>query len=101
MHETLLEAANILDVSEIEVLRRAFLSWHAKEASMEELERTLSASLKNETLPHWAQHYAREVIEEFEQQYNKSCQCISLFFMLLTAGRRFRYLKSKSGTMAF
>jgi len=95
MREFLIEAANILDVSEFEVLRRAYHSWHGSEASPQELDRTYAAYLQASCLPAWAQHYARKVTDEFQTQHAARCRCPA-WFLLVVTGKSIRYREDRN-----
>jgi len=86
MRELFVEAANILDVGEFEVLRRAYQNWHGTEASPQELEQTYSRYLQANHLPAWAQHYARCVTRDFQAQALAG-QGHMTWLLLLVAGR--------------
>ena len=84
--EVLLKAANILDTSEFEVLRRAYVNWHGSEAPGGLLQATFSLYLKTQELPHWAKHYALQVVQAFEAELQKEGQLLRLFFLLFAGG---------------
>ncbi len=80
--EVLLKAANILDISEYEVLRRAYVNWHGSEAPSRLLQITFSLYLQSQELPHWAKHYALQIIQSFEAELQKEGQLLRLFYLL-------------------
>jgi hypothetical protein len=59
------EAANILEVSEYEVMRRAYAHWHGAPAPGAAIDRAFSRYLKEDDPPYWARHYADQVVREF------------------------------------
>jgi hypothetical protein len=61
------QAANILDISEHAVIEQAYNAWfgHAPEPRL--VDRAFGSYLDGEAAPHWARHYARGVVREFEQ----------------------------------
>ena len=59
------EAANILEISEYEVLRRAYAHWHGREAHAATIDQAFSRHLKEEEPPYWARHYADQLVREF------------------------------------
>ncbi len=69
--ELLTRAANILDTSEYEVLRRAYRAWHGHPAPETELQRAFRLSLRRNELPPWARAYTLQVVQRFEADYRR------------------------------
>ena len=69
---SIVQAANILEISEYDVLGRAYIAWYGRAASNATIQRVFSDYIKNLRPPHWAQHYARKVIEDFEREHCQS-----------------------------
>jgi hypothetical protein len=94
--EVLTTAANILDISEYEVLGRAYAHWHGTKAPAPVLQSTFSTYLRTQELPHWAKHYAIQIIQAFEAELQKEGQWLQLFCVLfingLTRRRRAHHL---------
>ena len=89
--EVLTRAANILDISEYEVLGRAYVHWHGSDAPNQVLQLTFSAYLKTQELPHWAKHYALHIIQTFEAELHREGEFIKLMWLVLMgAHTRFR-----------
>ncbi len=84
----LTEAANILDTSEFEVLRRAHIYWYGQPASDTQLAPVFAAWLTEQKLPVWARHYVNQVIRDFEKQLGTPCRCLALLWMWLISARR-------------
>ena len=76
------EAANILDISEYDVLNNAYEHWYGKNASIELINRAFSDYLKTQQPPHWARHYALDIIARFESEMNAKCKCFGLLLLL-------------------
>ncbi len=83
----LTDAANILEVSEYEVMRRAYRYWHGREAPAAVLGEAFSVYLREGTVPHWARHYAAHVVTSFEDELDRGCACLRLLWLLLASGR--------------
>ena len=64
--EIITSAANILEISEYEVLIRAYRKWHGVNAAQQLIQKIFSDYLNNNLVPYWARHYALEVIRAFE-----------------------------------
>lgn len=84
----LTEAANILDTSEFEVLRRAYLHWYGKLPAESELGSIFADWMSRQQLPAWARHYVARVIREFEQELRQPCRCFALLWLWLVRARR-------------
>jgi hypothetical protein len=80
--EVLTKAANILDISEYEVLSRAYVHWHGSDAPNRVLQLTFSAYLKTQELPHWANHYALQIIQAFEAELQREGEFLKLAWLL-------------------
>lgn len=76
------QAANILDISEFEVLHHAYEHWYGKTAPVEEINHAFSHYLTNQEVPHWGRHYALDVIASFEAEITAKCECLDLFWQL-------------------
>ena len=76
------DAANILDTSEYDVFFQAYTHWYGKAAPTDVINRAFSAYLKYQQTPHWARHYALEVIARFETEIASTCKCFGLFWQL-------------------
>ncbi|KPJ93332.1 MAG: hypothetical protein AMJ53_07460 [Gammaproteobacteria bacterium SG8_11] len=81
--EVLTKAANILDISEYEVLSRAYAHWHGSDAPKSILQLTFSTYLKTQELPHWAKHYALQIIQAFEAELQREGEFIKLAWLLV------------------
>ena len=64
MVESVLRAANILHVDELEVFRLADQYWSRQ---AEDLNAAFEKFLKQQHVPHWVLHFARTVIKAYEQ----------------------------------
>jgi hypothetical protein len=60
------QAANILDVSEYEVLRRAYAAQFGAPDGFAVVERVFAEYLAGSDTPYWARRYAWNVIREYE-----------------------------------
>ncbi len=58
----IVDAAARLDLGEFEVLRLSYRWWFGAEAEARALERVFAAYMFRQQCPHWARHYAREVL---------------------------------------
>ena len=76
------KAANILDISEFDVLQHAYQHWYGETAPVELLDRAFSNYLTKQELPHWGRHYALDVIAGFETEIAAQCECLSLYWQL-------------------
>ena len=84
--EVLTRAANILDVSEFEVLQRAYRHWFGDQAPAQLIASTFSSYMKTRQLPHWARHYAVKVIDAFEAELRREGESLQLAWLLLRGG---------------
>ena len=82
------QAANILDISEYDLLARAYRAWHGTAPCDRTLSRTFRQHLGQGRTPGWALHYARRVIAEFERHEAAP----GWLGFLVRAGRRARAL---------
>ena len=57
-----MEAANTLNLREIDFFRLAYRRWHARDAADSEMEKIYAAYMFHDTVPPWVRHAAREVI---------------------------------------
>jgi len=62
------QAANILELSEYELFRRAYRQWHGCEPSEAALGRAYGRHFQGGGTPHWVRDYARAIILEFERE---------------------------------
>ncbi|WP_455211212.1 hypothetical protein [Kaarinaea lacus] len=85
--EVLTRAANILDISEYEVLNRAYTHWHGSDAPNRVLQKTFSDYLKNQELPHWANHYALQIIQAFEAELHREGEFLKLMWLVFFSVR--------------
>ena len=92
--EVLTRAANILDISEYEVLSRAYVHWHGGDATNQVLRSTFSIYLKTQELPHWANHYALQVIQAFEAELLLEGEFLKLVW-LVSFGAHLRLKKGR------
>ena len=53
--------AGILEVSEFDVFKLAYLAWHAKPARDEHVERLFGAYLMRQDIPVWVRHFVRKI----------------------------------------
>jgi len=65
--ERVVHTANLEDISEFEVFRRAHMSWYGREASTEELEQDFVQYLYFGATPPWVRHYTRTVLGQSSQ----------------------------------
>jgi hypothetical protein len=77
------DAAKILDISEYDVLYHAYEHWYGKNAPTELINRAFFNYLKTQQPPHWARHYALDIIARFESEMNAKCKCFGLLLLLL------------------
>jgi hypothetical protein len=80
--EVLTRAANILDISEFEVINQAYIHWHGDTAPKRLIQLTFSTYLKTQELPHWAKHYAVHIVQSFEAELQKEGQVVKIFLLL-------------------
>ncbi len=76
------DAANILDTSEYEVFFQAYTHWYGHSAPTDLINRAFSDYLKHQQTPHWARHYALDVIARFETEIGGKSQCFGLLWQL-------------------
>ena len=57
-------AANLLDVSEFEIFRASYKSWHHDDGSDTLLERQFGEYLKRGDVPFWVRHFSREQLAQ-------------------------------------
>jgi hypothetical protein len=55
-------AANLLQVGEFQLLQLAYKGWFDKEMAPRECDRLFGAYMLHNQVPHWARHYARQII---------------------------------------
>ena len=59
-------AANILQVGEFQFLQLAYRAWHGGEMPDRMTDRIFASYMLYNEVPHWAQHYAREILRRDE-----------------------------------
>jgi hypothetical protein len=64
----LVQAANILNTGEYQVLQQAYLNWHGACAGEGELIILFSYYMQYGDLPHWADNFAKSVISDFNAE---------------------------------
>lgn len=57
-------AADVLMIGEFQLLQLAYYEWHGKDLPVELLDRLFTAYMLHKQVPHWAQHFARNVLEK-------------------------------------
>ncbi len=94
----LAEAANRLGVGEFQIFQLSYNEWHGNDLDEKLMERVFFEYLTADKVPPWARHYARRIIDQFDQdelQYNdphyhrydaKSMQTVSKTIGLLKIG---------------
>ncbi len=55
-------AANCLQVGEFQLLQLAYREWHHKDLPVEQLDKLFQAYMMDDEVPHWARHYARQIL---------------------------------------
>jgi len=55
-------AANILQVGEFQVLQLAYRAWHEEDLPESQMDRLFHDYMMLDDVPHWARHYARQVL---------------------------------------
>ncbi|MCP5366449.1 MAG: hypothetical protein H6906_02925 [Hyphomicrobiales bacterium] len=60
-------AANVLQVGEFQFLQLAYHEWHGRDLEPALVDRLFSSYMVGNEVPHWAQHYARKILD-FEDQ---------------------------------
>lgn len=63
----LAEAANRLDVGEFQVFQLGYEAWFGSEPDEKQLERIFFDYLTHDKLPPWARHYARGIIDKYDE----------------------------------
>ncbi len=81
------DAANILDISEYDVLLQAYQHWYGINAPHDQLNHAFSNYLKTQQTPHWARHYALAVITKFEIEMETKCKRFSLFWQVALSAK--------------
>ena len=62
--ERVVHSANLLEISEYEVFRRAHQQWYGVEADLHDLEQHFGRYLYFTATPPWVRHYTRNVLED-------------------------------------
>ena len=55
-------AANILQIGEFQLLQLAYREWHDEDLPESQVDSLFNAYMINSEVPHWARHYARQII---------------------------------------
>lgn len=58
------EASNRLDVGEFQLFQLSYVAWHGSELEPQRMEAVFFDYLMKDEVPHWARHYARNIIEQ-------------------------------------
>jgi hypothetical protein len=58
-----IEAANLLQVGEFQLLQLAYAEWHGHEMPQALVDRLFSRYMFHDDVPVWAQHYARNILD--------------------------------------
>ena len=61
------EASNRLDVGEYQVFQLSYEAWFGSEPDKKQLERIFFDYLTNDKVPPWARHYARIIIDKYDE----------------------------------
>ncbi len=77
----LIQAADILNTGEYQILEQAYLNWHGTTASEHELYQLFSQYMQFGMVPHWAENFAKIVIADFNSniKVNPGFYCLSSF----------------------
>jgi hypothetical protein len=70
--ERVVHTANLLDISEFEVFRRAHLQWYGCEPELEQLEQHFVQYLYFGATAPWVRHYARSILGASSQPIPRS-----------------------------
>ncbi len=62
--ERVVHSANLLEISEYEVFRRAFQEWYGSQPDVASLEDDFAQYLYFSATPLWVRHYTRNLLEE-------------------------------------
>ena len=57
-------AADVLMIGEFQLLQLAYCEWHGKDLPVELVDRLFTAYMLHKQVPHWAQHFARNILEK-------------------------------------
>jgi len=57
------QAANILMIGEFQLLQLAYFEWHGEDLPTALIDRLFTAYMLRAQVPHWARHYARDIID--------------------------------------
>lgn len=66
-HNLVADASNRLEVGEFQFFQLSFLAWYGREADTAFLERAFFGYMLENRVPHWARHYAREIIRRDDE----------------------------------
>ena len=77
------QAANILQVGEFQLLQLAYREWHGGDLPEDQVDRLFHAYMIDSTVPHWARHYARQII-----RLNDAGRVAGWSLLAVTAARR-------------
>jgi hypothetical protein len=61
--QEVMDAAALLDVSEYDLLCRAYRRWYGREPDAGLMDRVFGAYMRAAAVPHWARFHAREILE--------------------------------------
>lgn len=70
-----MDAAALLDVSEYDLLCRAYRRWYGREPDAGLMGRVFGAYMRAAAVPHWARFHAREILDEDERLRAASARC--------------------------
>ncbi len=62
--ERVVLSANLLDTSEFEIFRRAYLEWYGRDLDTKALGAEFSVYLHTSQAPPWVRHYSRNLLQE-------------------------------------
>jgi hypothetical protein len=62
-----IEAANRLQVGEFQLMQLAFREWHGKDLPETMVSRLFTDYMLRDEVPHWARHYARNIVDGLER----------------------------------
>jgi hypothetical protein len=57
------QAANLLQVGEFQILQLAYHAWHDEDLPKAMIDTIFADYMLRKKVPHWARHYAREIID--------------------------------------
>ncbi len=89
--QAIVQAANILEISEYEVFCRAYQDWHGQAGDDALIQASYNRYFRGDHPPPWAAHYARRVIASFEAESRACCAWLKLCLQLLGLGLKPAY----------